>query len=419
MIRLKQLVLVFLAVFLASSPLYAAPTIITMMQFHRGEEAEWQQEVVDMFNERYDNIQVELVAVPDLRPYEKAIAMWAAGMPPHISYGDPYHTIGWGLEGLALDLEPFFQRDLEDTDFVDFFPNVIDMHRADGKLFGIPIDLQVQAFFYAEYPFDEAGLAYPDENWTWDKVEEESRRLTVIDGDGEVQRHAMRDPQWLHWWSVLWHFGAEFVDDPKQPTQFIGDSPEMQQALSWFHRMIQENNTMPLVQTGKGSTAQNMLVEENVAMAIGSSLYQQEANQYAIDVPWNVTFMPSGPAGNTAFANALGWTVFRDAGDHEEVWEVLKFFSSAEAMQLAVEMRGILVPHIPSTRDIWLRYNSVPENRQVFVEAVNTARTLPVLYDNVLDAVQTNVTAYWNGLLPLTQAIENMRSTVMNWIESH
>src|SRR5690625_2705865 len=109
--RKAQFIVGTLMLLLTITPLYAAPTTVTMMQLQRAEEAEWQQAVVALFNEQHSDIQVELVAVPDLRPYEKAIAMWAAGIPPHISYGDPHHTIGWGQDGLALNLSELFARD--------------------------------------------------------------------------------------------------------------------------------------------------------------------------------------------------------------------------------------------------------------------------------------------------------------------
>lgn len=339
----------------------ANPVTIQMMEFQRMEEAEWQRAVVQRFNAEHPHIQVELIASPGESPLQRAIAMWAAGIPPHISYGDPFNTVSWGLQGMTLDLEPWFARDVATSDLKDFFPGVLDMHTVDGKRYGLPIDLQVQAFFYAEAPFDEAGVAYPDQTWTWDHVAQVSPRLVLNPEGGDTPRRwAMRDPQWLHWWPVVWHHGGEFVDDPKQPTTFTGDSPEVLEALNWFYHMMQEARTMPVLRTLPGTTAQHLVVDRSVAMAIGNSLYQQEAIQYATEVPWNVTSLPSGPAGNTAFANSLGWAVYRDAGDHDAVWEVLRYFSSRDAMELAVEMRGTLVPHIPTTRDVWLAYNDVP-----------------------------------------------------------
>ena len=36
--------------------------------------------------------------------------------------------------------------------------------------FGLPRDLNVVALYYNKAMFDAAGLAYPDDTWTWDKL---------------------------------------------------------------------------------------------------------------------------------------------------------------------------------------------------------------------------------------------------------
>src|SRR5690606_27810323 len=126
--------------------------------------------------------------------------------------------------------------------------------------------------------------------------------------------------------------------------------------------------------------------------------------------------LPSGPAGNTAFVNAIGWMILAGAGNHQEAWEVIKFFSGKDAMDLAVEMQGILVPYLPSTQ-LWMERFDKPSNRQVFVDAIPAGRPLPILYDQGEQSIRANTRAYWDGKISLEQAIENMRTEVTAWIQ--
>lgn len=396
----------------------AEPVVIQMMAFDRAEERAWQEAVIEEFHKEQDAIRVELISGAGQAAVHKAVALVAAGMPPHIAYGDPEHSASWGRQGIAVDLEPLFQRDFESSPFKDFYPGTLQLHSMPGKRYGIPVDLQVQAFFYAEVPFDEAGLAYPDAEWTWDRVAEVSPLLTLDrNGDGTTDRWAIRDPQYIAWWSMLWHFGGRFVDHPSVPTRFTGDTPEMRAGLSYIHSMIHEVKGMPLFDSLTGQTAQNLVMDQNIAMAVGSSLYLQQTLQYTSEVPWNIVPLPSGPHGNTAYSNAIGWSIFQAAGDTEEAWEVIKYFSSEKAMRMSVQMRGTLVPHLVVTRDHWMNQYQDPSGRLHLIEAINTAQPLPVLYGNAWGSIYRNTRNYWNGRINLNQAIENMRADITTWIE--
>ncbi|HET7559178.1 MAG TPA: sugar ABC transporter substrate-binding protein [Limnochordia bacterium] len=395
------------------------PVVVRMIQFDRQGEADWQKAVIAQFEKEQSHIKVELISAGDSTERDKALAMLAAGDPPEITSGDPYTTISWGLKGYALDLEPFFQKDGGQDPFKDFYPAVLDMHVVDGHRYAIPEDLQVQGFLYVKKPFDDAGLAYPDDSWTWSKVEQVSPKLTVdANGDGLPERWAMRDPQYLHWWPILWSFGGHFVDDLKTPARFTGDTAGMREGLSWFNRMI-TNHLMPPYGSSKGSTGQNLVVGQTVAMAIGNSLYEQEMIPYADKVPWDVSRLPKGPTGtNVAFDNAIGWMIVKGSKHPKEAWEVIKYFSSRTAMQLAVQMRGTLVPYLPVTRDDWMNRYPVPEHRQAFIDAIPTAQPLPIVYDDGLKSIRDNTKNYWNGKISLPQALENMNTQVTAWIKS-
>ncbi|EMG27797.1 ABC transporter substrate-binding protein [Listeria fleischmannii] len=40
-------------------------------------------------------------------------------------------------------------------------------YTSDGKLYGVPKDFDTNALFYNKTMFDEAGVSYPDDTWTW------------------------------------------------------------------------------------------------------------------------------------------------------------------------------------------------------------------------------------------------------------
>jgi len=282
------------------------------------------------------------------------------------------------------------------------------------------LDLQTQAWFYSEVALEEAGLGFPGPDWTWDELAQWGRRLSIDrNGDGTIDRWAMRFPQWLHWISILWAYGAEVVDDAKYPTRFAGNTDEMQDALQFMRNLVETQVMAPPGVIG-GQTADNIMRQQNIAMAIGNALYMQHAVRAEAEtgLRWDVTRLPKGPTGERpAILNALGWFIFKDARNPDAAWEVIRYFSSHEAMELSVRMRGTMVPHRTVTQEVWPYAYESPANRHVFIEAiVEDARGIPNLSGEGLTAFSRNVENIVRGDVPLTEGLELMRLGIENWI---
>lgn len=399
----------------------AQPVTVKMIEFNRLEEMEWQRAVVERFNEERSDIQIELVSQAGATLVDKMMTMLAAGTPLDIGYHDPHEINNWGREGIAKDIQPYLDREPASSPFNEFFPATMDLYHVHGRQFGVPIDLQTQAWFYSEAALDEAGLAYPGPDWTWDELADWGRRLSLdTTGDGVIDRWAMRFPQWLHWMSLLWSFGADVVDDIKAPTRFTGNSDAMRNALDFMVDLHQTRRVMAAPGAITGQTADNIMRQQNIAMALGNSLYMQHAVRAEAEtgLPWNVTRIPIGPTGTRpALINALGWFIFEDAPNPDAAWEVIRYFSSEEAMALSVAMRGTIVPHRKVAVEVWPFAWESPRDRHVFIEAVSgDARGIPNLTGTGLTAVSQNVERIVRGDVSMAQGLEQMQLGVENWI---
>ena len=398
----------------------AQPVTVKMIEFNRLEEIEWQRAVVERFNAERSDIQIELVSQAGSSLVNKMLTMLAAGDPLDIGYHDPNEINVWGRQGIAMDLQPYLDREPADSPFREFFPAAMDLHVVNGRRYGIPLDLQTQAWFYSETALDEAGLPYPGPDWTWQELADWGRQLSIDrNGDGTIDRWAMRFPQWYHWIAILWAYGAEVVDDAKYPTRFAGYTDEMQEALQFMANLVQTQVMAPPGLIG-GQTADNIMRQQNIAMAIGNALYMQHAVRAEAEtgLPWNVTRLPKGPTGQRpAILNALGWFIFREARNPDAAWEVIRYFSSAESMELSVRMRGTMVPHRTVTQEVWPYAYESPRDRHVFIEAiVEGSRGIPNLTGTGLTAWAQNTERIVRGDMPMTEGLEAMRLGIENWI---
>ncbi|MFQ9480465.1 MAG: extracellular solute-binding protein [Oscillospiraceae bacterium] len=56
-------------------------------------------------------------------------------------------------------------------------------------MYGVPKDKDTVCLVYNKEMFDQAGVAYPDENWTWDDLTEASQK--IYDCHRQVRLHGL------------------------------------------------------------------------------------------------------------------------------------------------------------------------------------------------------------------------------------
>lgn len=87
--------------------------------------------------------------------------------------------------GYLLDLAPLVNSDPA-LNSADFYQSMWQSFQWDGGIWGIPAAGQVMALYYNPQAFDEAGVPYPNENWTVSDFESAVRALTQYNDDGTV-----------------------------------------------------------------------------------------------------------------------------------------------------------------------------------------------------------------------------------------
>ena len=64
---------------------------------------------------------------------------------------------------------------------LDFIQDIVELYQYDGKTYAIPKDYDTIGLWYNKALFDEAGVSYPDESWTWETMAEAAEKLTDKD----------------------------------------------------------------------------------------------------------------------------------------------------------------------------------------------------------------------------------------------
>lgn len=134
------------------------------------EPGEYEQKVVDQFEEEYPEIEVDFQIFPySTEGYQKVNFAIASGDPPDIFAQTTMAIGGWACAGLLV---PF---DLTEEEKNDFLPVAIEAVTFDGKIYGYPIGAHIACLTISRKWAREAGALHlapfdrPDRHWTVDE----------------------------------------------------------------------------------------------------------------------------------------------------------------------------------------------------------------------------------------------------------
>lgn len=181
----------------------------------------------DAFQKMYPGTQVKLTVLPYGEMYEKVAAGMATGQPPDVIYGD-FGLVRYALEGQLLDLTDRVQADpvLSKSDlFTMSLTDPIQGKYGTSKLFALVQGTWVPILYYNRDLFDAAGIAYPNEDWTWDDVSVAAQALTKPDDDqyGVQLGTTLDNVGWLWWMNKPADFWATPQTFPEK-TNFASDA---------------------------------------------------------------------------------------------------------------------------------------------------------------------------------------------------
>lgn len=111
-------------------------------------------------------------------PIEGDYTQWlfnalSAGTAPDLFYVDVFWAESLFATGRAEPLDGYFTR----GEIQEFLPNLVQAFTYKGRLYGIPKDFNTLALIYNLDLFDEAKVAYPNQQDNWDTFEAKLRQV--------------------------------------------------------------------------------------------------------------------------------------------------------------------------------------------------------------------------------------------------
>ena len=224
---------------------------------------------------------------------------------------------------------------------------------SDGRMYGVPKDKDNVLLIYNKEMFDQAGVSYPDETWTWDDLTAASQQ--IYDKTGKYGYMAYNDEQ-LGYWNFVYQNGGYILDENNVYAGYT--DPATVDAIK-FYVDLQKNDWCPkqayFAETQPGTA---FFSEVGAMFLEGSWNLLANLDNYPDMVgKWDVAVLPKCPNpargdGRAVISNGLCYSTAARGKNLEVVKDVLRFFGSEEAQRIQGES-GAAIPAFNGLEDTW------------------------------------------------------------------
>ncbi|KLU38881.1 MAG: ABC transporter substrate-binding protein [Limnochordia bacterium] len=343
--------------------------------------ADMERALIDEFEAQNPHIKVEMTAMDPSSYWPRISAMATAGELPDVFNMSTGYFEQWAQDGLLLNIQELVNRDLNIEDyFVEVFSENRYPDKQTGDMYAIPYAWVTPVLFYNKDMFDEAGLSYPSDDWTWDDFLEAAKKLTIqSDPRLPAERYG------FFWYGRYAHVepwvyanSGRILNEEKTRIQF---DERAREALQFLSDLTNVHKVSPPYKEIVGISQDDLFPLRQVAMWVDGSWNIENIRQKADpDFRFGIARVPKGPSAIPGDDTTYFWpdaiAISATTQHKEAAWELVKFLIG-ENRPIESYMAGKVPIHKGLAHsEEWLQAGKDPDNMQLILEqGEGTGRT--------------------------------------------
>ena len=335
----KLLVLVLVLLLTLGSTAYAAVEL--EMNYWMSEQDEGILPAIEAFNASQDEIVVNASSIPWSQYWDKLVVGLPAGSAPDVFTINALNVVDYARNGYLLDITDLFESGA--VDVTKYPAHTVATHTVDGVLRGIPRDFDAIAVYYNKTLFDEAGVEYPKDGWTWDEFIETAKKLTNPDAG-------------IHGCSIAANgqaFGYDYIygNDGMlfdENGMCVVNTPENVEAFQKLHDAIHVEKISATVEE-QVEIAKNIRFLSGTDAMVFDGSWNMATYQEAYGDMLGVVSLPIMKEATT-ISHSLSWVDAATTKHSEEVKKFLTYLAGYEAQAQAAQA---VIPAYEGTPELW------------------------------------------------------------------
>jgi multiple sugar transport system substrate-binding protein len=324
------------------------------------DEAGFEEQTIAEFEQAHPNIAVNMeFGTGDWgEMHTQILVRMAAGTAPDVimTPSDWVRTFALAKQGGFLDLAPYMQRD--GLDPATTFYGVYNVGVVNGTPYVLTKDYSTTAIYINTDLFDEAGMPYPEEGWTWDDFIAVAQKLT-LDANGNDATSPDFDPENIVQWGAFvppkfgpafsdlaYSYGAQELSDDGSTAVGYLDSETMAQAYEMWRDMLHKYHIAPSIAQIQAQPGVDLFATGQAAMRGPWGTWDIPTYAETPGLNFRIAPLPSGPKGHYGTVCWNGYGVNKDTDHPDEAWELLKWLGTEPGQLVFSQMALTSMPAV-------------------------------------------------------------------------
>ena len=253
---------------------------------------------------------------------------------------------------VLLDLTSYIEKD--GIDLGIYYPDITAIYQSDGKTYALPKDHDTIALLYNTALFDEAGVDYPTDDWTYEDMYEAAKTITEKTPDDTYGWACNTSNDQDGWYNYVYAYGGNIVNTEKTDTAI--DSAEGKAGMEMVRKLltvgtpqavVAESGTDSLFQSGKVA-----MITQGSWMINAFYTAENHADYAWAQIPYcdrNGDGKCQKDERWTCY-NGLGWAASAATANPDGAASLIEYLCSEEAQVKQAEL-GVTMAGIPGISD--------------------------------------------------------------------
>lgn len=307
-------------------------TIIRWSPWLRIGELELLREKVSEFNKTQNETRVEMLPLPK-KHYEREILVdMMTGRAPDVFYASEEFLQLLSRDGEIYDLtEHFTTWDKSEI----FLPELIRIGSRNGRLFGIPIEMDTLAVYFNKDMFAKTGLDTPTElyaqgRWNWNALKDTAANISL-----KGTEHAIYGLVLQNWWAINYSFiyqnGGSVFD---QKGEVVINSEQVRETVGFLRNMIEDGTLLFMETTQEGGTYADLFRQQRAGMIVSGGSLSSDFKNSIIDFNWDMAPLPEGRLGHKGSSAFVSFVCINNDFEYKEyAWEFIRFLAGSDTLK--------------------------------------------------------------------------------------
>lgn len=324
-------------------------------------------------------VNVTTVADPGNNFYPKLQTMVAGGTTPDVSSFQGWEWQTYADKGLMAPIDDWIARDNFTGPYPEGYQAIDDSTIRNGKRYLIPLQAGTMVMFYIKEIFDEAGLPYPTDDWTFEEFLEIAQKLTMEKG-GDKQYGLQSNGSWFRDIAYIRSTGAQEFDTLIDPKKAQFNQPEIVDIIQLMAQDVYYSMGIAPSPADLSGGANTFEVGACAMKYEGAwwfpKMNSPELRADGAEIPFDVVLMPKY---KDEARPHRGWSegvVVMNGDNPEDAWGFASYMGGDEGDQIYAEITGRIPGNFKAIDSFWLpmiKERFGVENGQAFVEALKHA----------------------------------------------